>query len=330
MHNYTEVQSTKLMSDDILTAIIPLRFARQRLDAVLVELFPDYSRSRLQSWIKSGKVLLNGQVPKARDKVLGDEQVEIHLDPEPVNDECQPQAIPLNIVYEDDDLLVINKPVGLVVHPAAGHQDGTLQNALLHYDSSLEEVPRAGIVHRLDKDTTGLLVVARNLKAHKNLVDQLQARTVHREYQAIVMGVMTAGGTVVAPIGRHPRDRKRMGVREDGKEAITHYRISERYRGHTRIKVNLETGRTHQIRVHMAHINYPLVGDAVYGGRLKFPRGATEALKDALRAFNRQALHAARLGLNHPASGEHREWQADLPEDMKQLIATLREDLLAS
>jgi len=314
------------MTEEILTAIVPEEFARQRLDAVLVELFPGYSRSRLQQWIKAGRVLLNGETTKGKHKVQGFEKIEVHIEHEPVDDICQPQAIALDIIYEDDSVIVINKPVGLVVHPAVGHRDGTLQNALLHHDSSLAEVPRAGIVHRLDKDTTGLLVVARNLKVHKNLVDQLQARTVHREYQAVVLGVMTAGGTVDEPIGRHSRDRKRMAVKEGAKEAITHYRVSERYRGHTRVKVNLETGRTHQIRVHLSHINFPIVGDAVYGGRLKLPRGASDELKEMLRSFKRQALHAGRLGLQHPETGEYQEWQSPLPVDMWQLIEVLRKD----
>ena len=314
------------MTEEILTAIVPEEFARQRLDAVLVELFPGYSRSRLQLWIKAGRVLLNGEISKAKHKVQGFEKIEVHIEPEPVDDICQPQSIKLDIIYEDEHLIVINKPVGLVVHPAVGHRDGTLQNALLYHDNSLAEVPRAGIVHRLDKDTTGLLVIARTLKVHKNLVDQLQARTVHREYQAVVLGVMTAGGTVDEPIGRHSRDRKRMAVKEGAKEAITHYRVSERYRGHTRVKVNLETGRTHQIRVHLSHINYPIVGDSVYGGRLKLPRGASDELKDMLRSFKRQALHAGRLGLQHPATGEYMEWQAPMPDDMWQLIEILRKD----
>jgi len=315
------------MPEQILTAIVPDHCARQRVDAVLVELFPDYSRSRLQNWIKAGKVLLDGQVPRAKDKVQGDEHIEIHVGPEPLEDRCEPQAIALDVIYDDADLIVINKPVGLVVHPAAGHADGTLQNALLHFDPSLVEVPRAGIVHRLDKETSGLMVVARNLKAHKALVEQLQARSVHREYQAIVYGVMTAGGTVDAPIGRHSRDRKRMAVREDGKPAISHYRVVERFRGHTHVRVNLETGRTHQIRVHMAHIQYPLVGDPVYGGRLRFPRGASDPLKQALREFQHQALHAGRLGLIHPATGKHLQWKSPLPADMQHLLEVLREDM---
>jgi len=315
------------MSEEILTATIPSHFARQRLDVALAELFPDYSRSRIQQWIKTGKVLLDGEVPKGKAKLLGDEQVEIHVEAEPLDDSCYAQDIPLDIIYQDEEIIVVNKPVGMVVHPAAGHKDGTMQNALLHFDEHLNEVPRSGIVHRLDKDTSGLLVVARNIKSHKNLVAQLQARTVHREYQAIVLGVMTAGGTVNEPIGRHPRDRKRMAVRLDAKEAITHYRVSERYRGHTRIKVNLETGRTHQIRVHMSHINYPLVGDPVYGGRVMLPRGASEELKTALKLFKRQALHAARLGLLHPSTQQTVHFDAPLPDDMKQLIDVLRADI---
>lgn len=315
------------MAEEILTTIIPEHYARQRLDAVLGELFPDYSRSRMQQWIKNGKVLLDGEQPRGRDKVQGFETVEIHVEPESLDDRVLAENISLDLIYEDDDLIVINKPIGLVVHPAAGHPSGTLQNALLHHEPRLVEVPRAGIVHRLDKDTSGLLVVARNLKSHKSLVDQLQARSVHREYQAIAMGVLTAGGTVEEPIGRHPRDRKRMWVREDGKEAITHYRVMERYRRHTLIRVNLETGRTHQIRVHMAYINHPLVGDAVYGGRLKLPKGASEELKASLRHFSRQALHAGRLGLIHPATGEHCEWEVALPDDMQVLIQLLRDDV---
>lgn len=315
------------MTDEILTTTIPEHYARQRLDAVLGELFPDYSRSRLQQWIKTGKVLMNGQQPRPRDKVQGFEIVEIHVEAESLDDRVLAENIALELIYEDDDLIVINKPVGLVVHPAAGHPSGTLQNALLHHEPKLVEVPRAGIVHRLDKDTSGLLVVARNLKSHKSLVEQLQARSVQREYQAVAMGLLTAGGTVDQPVGRHPRDRKRMWVREDGKQAITHYRVSERYRGHTLIRVNLETGRTHQIRVHMAYIHHPLVGDAVYGGRLKIPKGASEALKNTLRNFNRQALHAGRLGLIHPATGEACTWQSELPEDMQSLIQVLRDDV---
>ena len=311
---------------EILTATVPVELARQRLDAVLVELFPDYSRSRLQQWIKDGRVLINGAVPRAKDKVEGYETIQLEVIPELHDASVQAQNIELDVVYADADIIVINKSVNLVVHPAAGHADGTMQNALLHYDAALAEVPRAGIVHRLDKDTTGLLVVARNIKSHKLLVEQLQAREFDREYQAVVRGVMTAGGTIDEPIGRDPRDRKRMAVRFDGKESVTHYRVLQRFGHHTHVQVQLETGRTHQIRVHLTHKHYPLIGDPVYGGRLQLPRGASDALKLCLRGFKRQALHAARLGLNHPLTGEFLEWKAPLPDDMQQLLKVLAQE----
>ena len=306
---------------------IPLEYASQRLDSVLVKMFPDYSRSRLQQWIRAGKVLLDGQVPRPRDKVIGEEMLELHIEPEVCVEEVQAEDIPLDIVYEDEDILVVNKPAGLVVHPAAGHSSGTLQNALLHYDNRLESVPRSGIVHRLDKDTSGLLVVARNLKAHKSLVAQLQARTVKREYQAVVVGVLTAGNTIDMPMGRHGRDRKKMAIKPEGKAAITHFRVLERFRGHTLVQVNLETGRTHQIRVHMAYVRYPLVGDQTYGGRLQLPAGCSDELKQMLRSFNRQALHAKKLGLIHPSSGKAMEWRIPLPEDMRDLLDVLQADI---
>ena len=315
------------LNHEVVNKIIPLEYASQRLDAVLVKLFPDYSRSRLQQWIKAEKVRLDGNVPRAKDKVIGGERLEVDIEPEICDENVLAQDIPLDIIYEDEDILVVNKPVGLVVHPAAGHADGTLQNALLYHDEKLHEVPRSGIVHRLDKDTSGLLVVAKNLKAHKLLIEQLQARTVKREYQAIVFGVLTAGRTIDMPIGRHGRDRKKMAVKSEGKEAITHFRVLDRYRGHSRIKVNLETGRTHQIRVHMAYVKYPLVGDQTYGGRLQIPAGASDELRDLLRTFSRQALHARKLGLIHPSTGKHMEWQAPVPEDMKHLIQVLEEDV---
>ena len=240
-----------------------------------------------------------------------------------------PQAIPLHIVYEDEHLLVINKPAGLVVHPAAGNHDGTMLNALLHYAPELVHVPRAGIVHRIDKETSGLLVVARTLTAQTDLVQQLQERSIEREYEAVAMGVMTSGGSVDAPIGRHAVDRKRMAVTRSGKPAVSHYRVAERFRIHTHIKVHLETGRTHQIRVHMAYIHHPLLGDPVYGGRLRIPPGSSESLMTTLRTFKRQALHAARLALQHPESGEPMEWHAPLPDDMTTLIKALHDDRVA-
>ena len=314
------------MSQSIhLSVSIPESMRGRRLDQALAELVPDYSRSRLQQWIRSGQVTLDSRIPKTREIVQGGEQVQIDAELA-AESACQPQAIPLAIVYEDDDLLVINKPPGLVVHPAAGNRDGTLQNALLHHDPALAALPRAGIVHRLDKDTSGLMMVARNLTAHSRLVAALQAREIRREYLALVNTVLTAGGEVEAPIGRHPVDRKRMAVVAGGKPALTHYRVVERYRAHTLVRLRLDTGRTHQIRVHMAHIHCPVVGDPVYGGRLRLPRGAGEALRTALRNFRRQALHAQRLALLHPGSGEAVSWEAPVPPDMGELIGILRVD----
>ncbi|VAW72901.1 Ribosomal large subunit pseudouridine synthase D [hydrothermal vent metagenome] len=313
------------MSEQIkLTACIPENATGRRFDQVLAELFSAYSRSRLQQWVREGAALLDDRVVAPKYRVSGGERVEIRaLLSE--DSEILPQAIPLDIRYEDAELLVINKSAGLVVHPAAGNRDGTLQNALLHYDAGQAALPRAGIVHRLDKDTSGLMVVARKLSAHKSLVEQLQARTVHREYLALVQGRVTASGNVDAPIGRHPRDRLRMAVVESGKPAMTHYRVLERFPAHTLIEARLETGRTHQIRVHMASIHYPLVGDPLYGGRFRLPAGASEPLVETLRKFRRQALHARRLELIHPHSGNLVGWEAELPVDFENLLSALRE-----
>jgi 23S rRNA pseudouridine1911/1915/1917 synthase len=309
-----------------LQAEVPDSLAGQRLDQVAAELFPDYSRSRLQTWIKNGDLKVNGEVRKTRDKILGGEKLELQT--ELVADESwEPQAIALDIIYEDEHLLVINKPVGLVVHPGAGNADSTLLNALLHHCPELATLPRAGIVHRIDKDTTGLLVVAKTLKAHTSLVDQLQEKSAFREYEAIVCGVMTGGGKVDEPIGRHPTVRTKQAVSHSGKPAVTHYRVLERFRGHTHIRVQLETGRTHQIRVHMAHIRYPLLGDPLYGERLRLPKGATAELIEALRGFKRQALHARKLGVIHPATGEYMEWETPLPADFQTMLRILRDDL---
>ncbi len=313
------------MNEPSIQLEIPLQMAGDRLDQVLAELLPDYSRSRIQQWLKAGQVSLNGQKPRGRDKVRGGEQVILEVQFEPVG-KCQPQAIDLDICYRDEALIVINKPVGLVVHPAAGNPDGTLQNALLYLDPELERLPRAGIVHRLDKETSGLLVVAANPVAHKYLVEQLQARAIHREYRAIARGRLVAGGQVEAPIGRHPTQRTRMAVVASGKPALTHYRLLERFRAHSYLAVKLETGRTHQIRVHMAHIRHPLEGDPLYAGRAKIPAGASPALIEALKGFGRQALHAHRLGLTHPESGDWMEWESPLPNDMQQLLQTMRDD----
>jgi 23S rRNA pseudouridine1911/1915/1917 synthase len=308
-----------------LNLTIPDAMRGRRLDQALAELVQDYSRSRLQQWIRAGQVSLDERIPQVRERLHGGETVCIDATIEPQG-RSGPEDIPLQLVHADADLLVINKPAGLVVHPAAGNPAGTLLNALLHYDPALAGLPRAGIVHRLDKATSGLLVVARNLTAHKYLVAALQARLVKREYLAVVQTVLTAGGSIDAPIGRHPVDRKRMAVVPGGKESLTHYRVEERFRAHTLVRVQLETGRTHQIRVHMAHQHIPIVGDPVYGGRLRLPPAASSELQEQLAGFRRQALHAARLTLTHPSSGEYVSWSAPLPADMAQLLEALRAD----
>lgn len=308
----------------LLTEKVPEGSAGRRLDQVLAELFADYSRSKLQTWIKAGKVRVDGKLLKPKERLEGGEIIELDAEAETVI-ECTAEAIPLQIVYEDDAVLIINKPAGLVVHPAAGNWHGTLQNALLYHQKSLQTLPRAGIVHRIDKDTSGLLMVAKTLQAHNSLVEQLQAREIQREYLAITTGRMTSGGTIDEPIGRHPVNRKRYAVREAGKPAVTHYRVIQRFTSHTLIQVKLETGRTHQIRVHMAYVRYPLLGDPVYGGRFRLPPGCSISFEKALRVFRRQALHAASLGLTHPVSGEFCQWQAPVPEDMQHLLEVLTE-----
>ncbi|GMR17799.1 MAG: 23S rRNA pseudouridine(1911/1915/1917) synthase RluD [Gammaproteobacteria bacterium] len=317
------------MTNPVLRIQITGDQAGIRLDQALSDVLPDRSRSQIQQWIRDGRVRIDNAVPRQRDKLAGNELVEIEV-PESVEERWQPEAIPLNIVFEDESILVIDKPAGLVVHPGAGNPRGTLLNALLSHAPSLQRLPRAGIVHRIDKDTSGLLVVAKTERARLNLIDQLQAHTLEREYLAVVCGMMVAGGTVDEPVGRHPHDRTRMAVTVKGKPAVTHYRVKEKYRAHVLITVNLETGRTHQIRVHMTHIHHPLVGDPVYGGRLRLPSDCSDSLKQALRCFKRQALHARRLGLIHPESGAARHWQSPVPEDLAGLIETLRQDKRAS
>jgi 23S rRNA pseudouridine1911/1915/1917 synthase len=308
-----------------LSLIIPPEQAGQRLDQALAALLPDYSRSRLKVWIESGEVRVDGAVMRPRDKVFGGESIVLAA-VLPAEAHAAPQDMPLVLVHEDRHLFVVDKPAGLVVHPGAGNPHSTLQNALLALDSKLAILPRAGIVHRLDKDTSGLLVVARTLPAHTALVRMLAEREVHREYEAICRGVMTAGGTVDAPIDRHPTDRVRMAVRDGGRESVTHYRVIKRFRAHTHVRVQLETGRTHQIRVHLAHAGFPIVGDRVYGGRLALPKGASEALRQALREFPRQALHAARLKFDHPVTGRPVECHSPLPADMRGLLDMLAAD----
>ncbi|HEU4778696.1 MAG TPA: 23S rRNA pseudouridine(1911/1915/1917) synthase RluD [Steroidobacteraceae bacterium] len=305
---------------------LPPDFAGRRLDQALAQLLPQYSRTRIQRWIEEGAVLINGLVPRARDVVTGGESatVEARLPPE---SGVAAEKLPLDIVHQDAQVLVINKPPGMVVHPGAGNREHTLQNALLAHDAKLKRVPRAGLVHRIDKDTSGLLVVARTLEAHTALVAELGAHEIEREYLALCTGAMTGGGTVDEPIGRHRTQRTKMTVRSDGRKAVTHFRIEKRFRAHTLARVHLETGRTHQIRVHMAHVGYPIVGDPAYGGRRKLPAGASPELVDALQTFPRQALHAARLTLTHPKSGKRVSFDAPLPGDLAGLLDVLARDL---
>jgi 23S rRNA pseudouridine1911/1915/1917 synthase len=306
-------------------ATVPDEAAGRRFDAVLAELFPEYSRSRLSAWIKTGDALLEGEPARPRDPVRGGETVTLAAVAE-IQTEALAEDIPLDILYEDAEVFVLDKPAGLVVHPGAGNPTGTLVNALLFRDPGLAALPRAGIVHRLDKDTSGVMVVARTLQAHTSLVAQLGAREVHRQYLAVVVGALVSGGTATAAIDRHPRDRLRMAVREDGKDAVTHFRLRERFRAHTALECRLETGRTHQIRVHMQHLRHPIVGDPLYGGPLKLPKGASEELAAGLRGFKRQALHAETLEFAHPTSGEPVRVSAPVPADMLGLLKALRED----
>lgn len=314
------------MRTDIRQCSVLAGCAGERLDRVLADMFPEYSRSRLQGWVRDGQLTVNGQQCKPRHALVGGEQIELRVELKSAPT-VEAEPLPLDIVYADEALIVLNKPAGLVVHPGAGNRDGTLQNALLHYAPELVDLPRAGLIHRLDKDTTGLLVVARSLPAHTRLVAAMQAREIRREYEAVVCGVMTAGGQVDAALGRHPRDRKRMAVlARGGRTAVTHYRVIRRYRTHTHLRLKLETGRTHQIRVHLQHIRHPIVGDPVYGRRPLLPPQPHADLQTALQGFQRQALHACRLGLAHPLTGKNLQWEAPLPEDMQALLQALQHD----
>ena len=316
------------MSNSIQASVlVPIHLGNKRLDKIAAELFPDFSRSRLQQWIVDGKLTVDGEIRRGRDKMIGGENLELDVVLEAEGD-WEAEDIPLNVVYEDDDIVVINKPAGLVVHPAAGNYTGTLLNALLYHYPGIENVPRAGIVHRLDKDTTGLMVVAKTLQAQTQLVNQLQDRSMGREYEAITMGVMTGGGVVEAPIARHPTQRTKMAVSPEGmgKDAITHYRVLKKFNAHTHIRCKLETGRTHQIRVHMSHIGYPLVGDQTYFGRFRLPKGISLHLRQELQEFQRQALHARELSLWHPTTDEYMTWDADLPEDFQKLLQALSDE----
>jgi 23S rRNA pseudouridine1911/1915/1917 synthase len=309
---------------ETLTIIIPERMTGDRLDVALSEMLPDYSRSKITAWIKSGDALINNKAFKPKDKVNGSQVVMLSLNKKQNND-WSAENIALNVVFEDEDIIIINKPFGLVTHPGAGNWNGTLANALLYYDPKLSKLDRAGIVHRLDKNTSGLMVIARNEKSQKYLVEQLQSHSVVREYSAIVYGHMISGGSVNDPIGRDPKDRIKQAVSSNGKDATTHYRVIDRFKSHTHVKAILETGRTHQIRVHLSHIGYPLLGDPMYGGRVRFPKKASEILKESLLGFKRQALHSKKLTLNHPSTGELMSWKAPLPDDMLELLDILSE-----
>ncbi|MBT8106600.1 MAG: 23S rRNA pseudouridine(1911/1915/1917) synthase RluD [Gammaproteobacteria bacterium] len=312
------------LEKQILT--VPEELAGLRLDQALARMFPEYSRSRLKEWLLDGAISIDGSAKRPRDAVIGGEVVELT----PVADavvEAVAEPMELDLVFEDDDLLVVNKPAGLVVHPGAGNPAGTLMNGLLHHAPRLEEVPRAGIVHRIDKDTSGLLLVAKTLTAHTALVRLLADRQISRHYLAVCNGVLTGGGTIDAPIARHPVDRKRMSVQDRGKPAVTHYTVLQRFRAFTYVSATLDTGRTHQIRVHFAWRRHALLGDPVYGGRLALPAGASDALIDMLRSFRRQALHATRLALVHPVTGHRLELEVPPPNDFQALLEVLREDL---
>lgn len=310
-----------------MTVAIPHDLGGLRLDVALQRLLPEHSRSRLQAWIKEGLVTVDNATSTAKTKVWGGEKVVVHVQAKPENKAFVAEDIPLDIVFEDEHILIINKPAGMVVHPAAGNWSGTLLNALLFHAPQLKEVPRAGIVHRLDKDTSGLLVVAKTLAAQTNLVRQLQARTVKREYRTIVWGQVWRNGRIDQPIGRDPRSRTKMAINRMGKPAITRYEVLERFSVQTYMRCNLETGRTHQIRVHMQHLKAPIVGDPVYGFRGIVPiRAMTQTLRDAVSQFDRQALHAIKLGLQHPATNEFMEWQIELADDMKTLLEAMRHE----
>ncbi len=320
MSNYNANSS----SQDAIHFVVPTDYAGQRLDQALAKLLPEYSRSRLQEWITQQQVLLDGNPALPKQKVWGGEKLDVLPQTTPSEQPYLAEDIPLNIIFEDDALLVINKPAGLVVHPGSGNWQGTLLNALLHHAPQLEGVPRAGIVHRLDKDTSGLLVVAKTITAQTNLVRQLQARSVKREYLALVHGELQHGGHVDAPVGRHPANRVKMAVTESGKSAVTHYKVEIAFPSCTLVRCSLETGRTHQIRVHMTYLKHPLVGDSVY---LTGPQKCEPQLREILNHFPRQALHATRLALEHPISGERMEWHEPMPDDMQQLIQQIRDAL---
>ncbi len=314
-----------IMKNLRLEATVLSEQAGMRLDKVASKLFLDYSRARLQQWIETGELTLDGEVKKPKEKVLAGQRIKIETTLEAVIPWKAQAQVPITPIFEDDDILVVNKPPNLVVHPAAGHAEGTLVNAILHHAPVCEHLPRAGIIHRLDKDTSGLLIIAKSLPAHTHLIQAMQAREIKRLYQTLVQGTPMQEGTVDAPIGRHPKQRKKMAVVDNGKPAITHYKTLEHFEGFTLLQVQLETGRTHQIRVHMAHIHHPIIGDQTYAGRTKFPKHCADALKIALEQFKRQALHAWQLSLKHPITGEKLAFEASLPDDFAHLLTILRQ-----
>lgn len=307
---------------------VPREYHSQRLDSVIAQLLPEYSRSQISNWIKSGAVTLNQKTCKPKDKAQDGDLIELCVDLNEVDSDfalCEPEDIPLDIIYEDEEVLVLNKPAGLVVHPGAGNREHTLVNALLHHAPALHHLPRAGIIHRLDKDTTGLLIVAKTLTAHTSLIRQMQARDIQRHYITLVQGHIISGGTIDTGFGRHPRNRLKMTVTGQGRQAITHYTVNKHYNDYTLLDVSLMTGRTHQIRVHLAHINHPVVGDQLYGGRMRFPLNANEQLRTMLQQFKRQALHACSIAFYHPNTEEELTFKAPLPDDFKLLLKTLDE-----
>lgn len=314
------------MEQENFTVIVPEQHSGKRLDQVLALLCPQHSRSRLQAWIRNGFVTVDGAFLKQKDAIHGGQSIRVSALIDNRNEKWVEQEIPVDVIYEDEAVLVINKAPGIVVHPGAGNPDRTLVNALLYYCPDLAQIPRAGIVHRLDKDTSGIMVVAKSLQAHTRLVRDLSARKITREYRAVVHGQLISGGTITATIGRHPAQRTRMTVTDRGKTATTHYRIVKKFPSCTDIKLSLETGRTHQIRVHMAHLGYPVVGDPVYGGKKRFPKNVSDTLREALAAFPRQALHSARLELPHPVADQRMEWEAPLAADMENLLAAIRRE----
>ncbi|HRD70110.1 MAG TPA: 23S rRNA pseudouridine(1911/1915/1917) synthase RluD [Legionella sp.] len=305
---------------------VPREYHSQRIDAVLAQLLPEYSRSQISTWIKTGAIKMNNKICKPKDKTLGGDVIDLIVDyseSDPDFNQCEPENIPLDIIYEDDHVLVLNKPAGLVVHPGAGNREHTLVNALLYHAPDLHHLPRAGIIHRLDKDTTGLLIVAKTLTAHTSLIRQMQAREIQRHYITLVQGHVISGGTIDTGFGRHPRNRLKMTVTGQGRQAITHYTVNKQYQDFTLLDVRLMTGRTHQIRVHMAHINHPVAGDQLYSGRMRFPINASDTLRTVLQQFKRQALHASSLSFHHPVTHKEVTCEAPMPEDFKLLLTTL-------